>query len=156
MLSKIQYKKIDDKGIVPFTVKNDVSLEILTENKSKEKDLKYFAKDGTFYGELVAVRVFPIKNGLIDNDFISGVGLMVKNESEDGCWIIDAKNCVPLDGSNVLENKNEIDVLTENFRTKKDIVQPTFNEEKEDKKLFGFTYKQLLIIGVIAIIIRKI
>ena len=152
MLSKVQYKRLDDKGVVPFKVKEDVVLELYSDNENKHKDTKYFSANGTFYGELVAVKVYPVKNGLIDRDFISGVGLMIENESKDGYWIVPANKCIPLDGE--IEVENSVNSVDEVFEKPVRKEFKTLNEEP--KKVLGFTYKQLLIIGLIALVVRKL
>jgi hypothetical protein len=57
MITKIQYKKLDGKGQRDFTVQKDLTLEILTEDKSKEGITKTFIKDGTFFGEPVLAKL---------------------------------------------------------------------------------------------------
>lgn len=153
MLSKLQYKKLDDKGLVPFTVKDDVILNIITENEGIADHTMFFSKNGMFYGELVAVKVYPIKNGLIERDYISGVGLMVQNQSGDGCYVVPANKCNPIDETK--EAINPIETVNKEFDKPKQSsdIEVLVNEPK---KVLGFTYKQLLIIGLIAIIIRKI
>jgi hypothetical protein len=158
MITKIQYKKADDKGIVPFTVKEDLTLEILTENLSTEGAIKTFREGGTFYGELVMCRM-AIKTP--DGKFKpsgQGVGLMVRNEGNTGCWLIPSAKAIPMEDNVISQPKLDPTSLEDKGMS--------FNEEValiektpcgcNNKKILGFTYKQLAIVGGLLLIVKLI
>ncbi len=158
MITKIQYKKADNKGIVPFTVKEDLTLEILTEDLSTEGAIKTFRNGGTFYGELVMCKM-AIKTS--KGDFKpsgKGVGLMVRNEGNTGCWLIPSSKAIPMEDNVISQPKLD--------PTSLEGKGMSFNEEVEmiekkpcgckNNKIFGFTYKQLAIVGGLLLAVKLI
>jgi len=159
MITKIQYKKLDDKGIVPFTVKNDLTLEILTEDKSKEGIVRTFRAGGTFYGELIACKLLTQTDSGSFMPNGQGAGLMVRNEDNTGCWIIPAKQSIPMNDNVVSTPILDSTRLSDSNLTSKDIdsnYDLELKEDKSDKKILGFTYKQLIVIGALIILIKNI
>lgn len=154
MITKAQYKKLDNKGERPFSVVKDLTLEILTENPAIEGTTKTFIKDGNFNGELVAVKL----QRRMDNgnwvQYGQGRGFMVRNESKNGFWLVPFNVTKPV--STPVENlisstKDEQDTLLEEI--KKDVE---YINENPQKKILGFTYKQIAIIAVLVLIARKL
>jgi hypothetical protein len=151
MITKIQYKKLDGKGLRNFTVQKDLTLEILTEDKSKEGITKTFIKDGTFLGEPVLAKL----SRRLDNgnwiQYGEGKGFMVRNEDNSGAWLIPIKvTAPPIEKIEVKEvNPNET-VITD---IQNDLEYINNNPEK---KYLGFTAKQLIIIGIALLIVRKL
>jgi hypothetical protein len=151
MITKIQYKKLDGKGLRNFTVQKDLTLEILTEDKSKEGVTKTFIKDGTFLGEPVLAKL----SRRLDNgnwvQYGEGKGFIVRNEDNTGAWLIPIKvTAPPIEKIEVKEvNPNET-VITD---IQNDLEYINNNPEK---KYLGFTAKQLIIIGIALLIVRKL
>lgn len=155
MITKSKYKKLDAKGIRPFSVVKDLTLEILTENPSAEGTIKTFIKDGTFNGELVAVK---LQRKLDNGNWVQygeGKGFMVRNEGNNGFWLVPFNVTKPAftnvngDTTTVEDTKNE--TLVEDI--KNDIQ---YINDNPQKKILGFTYKQIAIIAVLLIIARKL
>jgi hypothetical protein len=155
MITKSKYKKIDAKGVRPFSVVKDLTLEILTENARIDGTTKTFIQDGTFNGELVAVK---LQRKLDNGNWVQygeGKGFMVRNESNDGFWLVPFNVTKPAfanvngDATTVEDTKNE--TLVEDI--KNDIQ---YINDNPTKKILGFTYKQIAIIAVLLIIARKL
>jgi hypothetical protein len=154
MITKSKYKKLDAKGVRPFSVVKDLTLEILTENPSVEGTTKTFIKDGTFNGELVAVKLQRKMNNGNWVQYGEGKGFMVRNEANNGFWLIPFNVTKP--ASNPIENivstvKEEQDTLLEDVQN--DIQ---YINDNPQKKILGFTYKQIAIIAVLLLIVRKL
>ena len=150
MITKIQFKRLDSKGLRPFSVKQDVTLEILTSDKSKEGIKKTFIAGGKFMGEPVDARVQRrLENGNWVR-FQSGKGFIVVDEDKKGCWIIPAVNTDSVEDDSVNPT-----VETKSFSTeiKNDLE---YINNNPDKKILGFTYKQILIVSVLLLIARKL
>jgi len=157
MITKIQYKKIDNKGIIPFSVKNDLTLEILTEDKSVEGSIRTFKAGGTFYGELVACRLATkSENGsFVPNG--DGVGLMVRNENNSGCWLIPVKQAIPMD-DNIIKPQNQ-DITRLDSEDNLSLIGNNESLNKcscKEDKILGFSYMQLAIIGALLLIVKNI
>lgn len=154
MITKSKYKKIDAKGARPFSVVKDLTLEILTENARIDGTTKTFIKDGTFNGELVAVK---LQRKLDNGNWVQygeGKGFMVRNESNDGFWLVPynvTKPAVASSSSDIKMVSDATDSLVDDI--KKDIQ---YIEENPKKKILGFTYKQIAIIAVLLLIVRKL
>jgi hypothetical protein len=154
MITKAQYKRLDNKGERPFSVVKDLTLEILTENPSVEGTTKTFIKDGNFMGELVAVK---LQRKMDNGNWIrygEGKGFMVRKEDKSGFWLVPFSVTKP--SSNPVEDvlpiiKNEQDTLIDEVN--KDIQ---YINENPQKKVLGFTYKQIAIIAVLLLIVRKL
>lgn len=155
MIIKSKYKTIDAKGIRPFSVVKDLKLEVLTENPRVEGTTKTFIKDGTFNGELVVVK---LQRKLDNGNWVKygeGKGFMVRNESNDGFWLVPFNLTRPVfynvegDVSSSTDVKNE--TLVEDITN--DIQ---YINENPKKKILGFTYKQIAIIAVLLLIARKL
>lgn len=155
MITKSKYKKLDAKGVRPFSVVKDLTLEILTENPSVEGTTKTFIQDGTFNGELVAVK---LQRKLDNGNWVQygeGKGFMVRNESNNGFWLVPFNVTKPAN----IEKPSEL--LTSFDNVKDTLVEDISNDiqyinENPQKKILGFTYKQIAIIAVLLIIARKL
>ena len=157
MITKVKFKKLDNKGIVPFKVKETITLPLLNADKSKEGVTQIFNGGGTFNGELVYARVDKeMGNGLYQT-IAEGTGLMIVNEDNTGLYLVPVEN--------VTEVTKSVDDLINRTSSSPEItsesisqVEESFNEAMSDTKhkVFGFTYKQLAIIGVLLLIVRKI
>jgi hypothetical protein len=155
MITKSKYKKIDAKGVRPFSVVKDLTLEILTENARIDGTTKTFIKDGTFNGELVAVK---LQRKLDNGNWVQygeGKGFMVRNESNDGFWL------VPFNVTKPSFSNATGDVTTPIQEGTETLVEDITNDikyinENPTKKILGFTYKQIAIIAVLLIIARKL
>lgn len=150
MITKIQYKKLDGKGLRNFTVQKDLTLEILTEDKSKEGITKTFIKDGTFLGEPVLAKL----SRRLDNgnwiQYGEGKGFMVRNEDNSGAWLIPIKvTAPPIEKVEVTDVKPE--TLVDDIQHDLDYIN-----NNPQKKYLGFTAKQLIIIGIALLIVRKL
>jgi len=156
MLSKIEYRRLDTRGVVPFKVKKDLSLEILTNESRHEGKVKTFSENGIFYGELVA---FKIHEKTRDGNYVcnnNGVGLMVVNDDITGCWIIPVSLVEPVE--EIQNSNDEVKAIVEDEKSD-DLydIDITYNDKNIlDKKILGLTIKQLIVITVLAIIIKKI
>ena len=154
MITKSKFKKIDAKGVRPFSVVKDLTLEVLTENPRIDGTTKTFIKDGTFNGELVAVK---LQRKLDNGNWVQygeGKGFMVRNESNDGFWLVPYNVTKPA-FANVDGNTDPVDEIANNIveDVKKDIQ---YINDNPTKKILGFTYKQIAIIAVLLIIARKL
>jgi hypothetical protein len=153
MITKSKYKKIDAKGVRPFSVVKDLTLDVLTENPRIDGTTKTFIENGTFNGELVAVK---LQRKLDNGNWVQygeGKGFMVRTESNDGFWLVPYNVTKPayanVDGAEPDETKNE--TLVEDITN--DIQ---YINDNPTKKILGFTYKQIAIIAVLLIIVRKL
>lgn len=154
MITKAQYKRLDNKGERPFSVVKDLTLEILTENPSVEGTTKTFIKDGNFMGELVAVK---LQRKMDNGNWIrygEGRGFMVRKEDKSGFWLVPFNVTKPV--SSPIENlvstvKDEQDTLIEDIKNDIEYIN-----ENPQKKVLGFTYKQIAIIAVLLLIVRKL
>ena len=157
MITKIQYKKADNKGIVPFTVKENLTLEILTEDSSTEGAIKTFMQGGTFYGELVVCRMAVKTN---DGNFKpsgQGVGLMVRNEGNTGCWLIPSSKAIPMDDNVISRPKlDPTSIEDKGISFNEEVSEVSKPCSCNDKKIFGFTYKQLAVIGGLLLAVKMI
>ena len=160
MITKTMFKKLDTNGIVPFSVIQDTTLEVLTEKPSSEGVLKTFIANGTFNGELVSVR---IQKRMDDGNFIpygEGDGYMVRNDDNSGFWLVPVSITKQKDINSIIELENNLiitkveDLITGNS----DLIigNSDLIIGNSDKKILGFTYKQLAIIAVLLLIVRKI
>lgn len=154
MITKSKYKKIDAKGVRPFSVVKDLTLEVLTENPRIDGTTKTFIENGTFNGELVAVK---LQRKLDNGNWVQygeGKGFMVRNESNDGFWLVPYNVTKPA-FANVEGSTDPIDEIANNIveDVKKDIQ---YINDNPQKKILGFTYKQIAIIAVLLIIVRKL
>lgn len=159
MITKSKFKKLDAKGVRPFSVVKDLTLEILTENPSAEGTTKTFIKDGTFNGELVAVK---LQRKLDNGNWVQygeGKGFMVRNESNNGFWLVPFNVTKPaianlsssLSASSSDNANDTTDTLVEDITN--DIQ---YINDNPQKKILGFTYKQIAIIAVLLLIVRKL
>lgn len=156
MITQTQFKRLDNRGIVPFTVKEDVSLELLTDKSHKEGCTRTFLKGGNFNGELVQVRVRAKDKYNRFVPYMNAVGLMVKEEDGSGYYLVPINNVTDVKMSNVEGSTSEgIDrTNTADVNSAIDDVSSALKDDK--KKYFGFTAKQLVIIGVLVLIARNI
>lgn len=155
MIIKSKYKKIDAKGVRPFSVVKDLTLEVLTENPRIEGTTKTFIQDGTFNGELVAVK---LQRKLDNGNWVQygeGKGFMVRNESNNGFWLVPfnvTKPAITYLPNNVApSSENPTDTLVEDIKNDIEYIN-----ENPTKKVLGFTYKQIAIIAVLLLIVRKL
>lgn len=155
MITKAQYKKLDNKGERPFSVVKDLTLEVLTENPTIEGTTKTFIKDGNFNGELVAVKL----QRRMDNgnwvQYGQGRGFMVRNEGKNGFWLVPYNVTKPsffrADGDIPKSIDESKETLIEDIKNDIEYIN-----ENPKKKILGFTYKQIAIIAVLLLIARKL
>lgn len=155
MITKSKYRKLDAKGVRPFSVVKDLTLEILTENPSAEGTTKTFIQDGTFNGELVAVK---LQRKLDNGNWVQygeGKGFMVRNESNNGFWLVPFNVTKPANTTKPSEIDSSLDNATDTLveDISKDIQ---YINDNPQKKILGFTYKQIAIIAVLLLIARKL
>lgn len=149
MITQTQYKRIGKNGIVPFSVKKDITLEILTSDPSKEGVKKTFLSGGKFQGELVEARIQRKSDKGNWIRFGQGKGFMVIDEDKKGCWI------VPIDNTTPVKEQKMDEVITDSEQNTNDNLKSLQSIEPE-KKIFGFTYKQIAIVAVLVLIARKL
>ena len=155
MITKSKFKKLDAKGVRPFSVVKDLTLEILTEDSSVEGTTKTFIKDGTFNGELVAVKLQRKSDNGNWIQYGEGKGFMVRNEKNNGFWLIPFNVTKP-----AIANIQNV-LATSSVDKSETLVEDITNDIKyindnPEKKYLGFTAKQLIIIGIALLIIRKL
>ena len=155
MITKVQYKKLDGKGIRPFSVSKDFNLDILTENPSKEGTVKTFMKDGSFMGEPVLAK---LQRKMDNGNFVQygqGKGFMVRNEDSSGMWLIPLEFTKPISEEVVLIDstieKDEADTLGNQIQHDLDYIN-----NNPEKKYLGFTARQLIVIAIALLIVKKI
>jgi hypothetical protein len=155
MITKSKFKKLDAKGVRPFSVVKDLTLEILTEDSSTEGTTKTFIQDGTFNGELVAVK---LQRKLDNGNWVQygeGKGFMVRNESNNGFWLVPFNVTKPaiasVSSGIIASSENPTETLIEDITN--DIQ---YINDNPTKKILGFTYKQIAIIAVLLLIVRKL
>ena len=155
MITKSIYKKIDAKGVRPFSVVKDLTLEVLTENPRIDGTTKTFIENGTFNGELVAVK---LQRKLDNGNWVQygeGKGFMVRNESNDGFWLVPFNVTKPSFSNATGEVTTPVKEGTETLV--EDITNDIkYINENPTNKILGFTYKQIAIIAVLLIIARKL
>jgi hypothetical protein len=152
MITKIQYKKLDGKGLRNFTVQKDLTLEILTEDKSKEGITKTFIQGGTFVGEPILAKLSRRSENGNWIQYGEGKGFIVRNEDNTGAWLIPIKVTAP-PIEKAIENivKNSEETVVSDIQHDLDYIN-----NNPQKKYFGFTAKQLIIIGIALLIVRKL
>jgi hypothetical protein len=155
MITKSKFKKLDAKGVRPFSVVKDLTLEILTEDSSTEGTTKTFIQGGTFNGELVAVK---LQRKLDNGNWVQygeGKGFMVRNESNNGFWLVPFNVTKPaiasVSSGIIASSENPTETLIEDITN--DIQ---YINDNPTKKILGFTYKQIAIIAVLLLIVRKL
>ncbi len=154
MITKVQYKKLDGKGIRPFSVSKDFNLDILTENPSKEGTVKTFMKDGSFMGEPVEAK---LQRKMRNGNFVQygqGKGFMVRNEDSSGMWLIPLEFTKPISEEVVLIDsivKDEAKTLEDQIKYDLDYIN-----KNPEKKYLGFTARQLIVIAIALLIVKKI
>lgn len=158
MITKTQIKKLDNKGIVPFTVKSDITTPLLDCDRSKVGMKKTFFSGGKNYGELVyAVVGIQDESGKM-NLADKGAALLIKDPENGGHYLIKAENATPwndtdtssADGSENTDSKQETSPVIEH------LVSEANSKLNSPKTYFGFTTKQLLIVGVLLLIVKKL
>ena len=155
MITRSKYKKLDARGTRPFSVVKDLTLEILTENPSAEGTTKTFIENGTFNGDLVAVK---LQRKLDNGNWVQygeGKGFMVRNEQNNGFWL------VPFNVTKPTFSSADGDVATTVDENKDTLIEDIKNDieyinENPTKKILGFTYKQIALIAVLLLIVRKL
>jgi hypothetical protein len=155
MITRSKYRKIDAKGARPFSVVKDLTLEILTENPRIDGTTKTFIKDGTFNGELVAVK---LQRKLDNGNWVQygeGKGFMVRNEQNNGFWLVPFNVTKPsfysADGDVATAVNENTDTLIEDIKNDIEYIN-----DNPQKKILGFTYKQIALIAVLLLIVRKL
>lgn len=157
MITKVKFKRIDNRGIVPFKVKETITLPLLNADKSKDGVTQIFNGGGTFNGELVYASVDKEMGNGIYKTIAEGAGLMVVNEDKSGLYLIPVENVDEVKKSvdDLIGKNTVVDAATSESVAQ---IENGFNEAMSDTKhkVFGFTYKQLAIIGVLLLIVRKL
>jgi hypothetical protein len=155
MITRSKYKKLDARGIRPFSVVKDLTLEILTENPSAEGTTKTFIENGTFNGDLVAVK---LQRKLDNGNWVQygeGKGFMVRNEQNNGFWLVPFNVTKPAfssaDGDVATTVNETTDTLIEDIKNDIEYIN-----DNPQKKILGFTYKQIALIAVLLLIVRKL
>jgi hypothetical protein len=150
MITQVQFKRLDSKGIRPFSVTEDVTKEILTSNPQKEGITRTFRKGGKFFGEPVEARIQKrMKNG----NYVrhgQGKGFMVVDEDGKGCWILPAKETSSFVEEEIVTENNDKTLVSD--------IQNDVNyiNNNPEKKVLGFTYKQIAIVAILVLIARKL
>ena len=86
MITRTQWKPLDGRGIVPFTVNKSITLDLYTCDKDKEGTKQTFMKDSKFEGQLVKAR---ISKRLLNGAFVPHTetsGLMVTTPDKSGYY----------------------------------------------------------------------
>lgn len=156
MITKVKFKRLDTRGVVPFKVKETITLPLLNADKSKDGVTQIFNGGGTFNGELVYASVDKEMGNGIFKTIAEGTGLMVVNDDKSGLYLIPVEN--------VTEPTKSVDDLIDRSSSSPEVtdgmaqIENSFNDAMSDTKhkVFGFTYKQLAIIGVLLLIVRKL
>lgn len=152
MITRTQWKPLDGRGIVPFTVSKSITLDLYTCDKDKEGTKQTFMKDSKFEGQLVKAR---ISKQLLNGAFVpysEESGLMVITPDKSGYYLVPTSVAQPIEE---VESINEQTPINKTLTSELEAGLNDINNHP-DRKYFGFTVKQLLIIGVIAIIVRKL
>jgi hypothetical protein len=152
MITRTQWKPLDARGIVPFTVNKSITLDLYTCDKDKEGTKQTFMKDSKFEGQLVRAR---ISKRLLNGAFVPHTetsGLMVATPDKSGYYLIPTSVAQPIEEVEMDETISPMNKsLTSDIQTKLTDIN-----ENTEKKYFGFTVKQLLVIGVALLIVRKL
>ncbi len=157
MITKTQIKKLDNNGVVPFTVKSDITTPLLDCDISKVGMKKTFFSGGKNYGELVYASVGiqdqTGKMSLADK----GAALLVKDPENGGHYLIKAENAIPWNDPNTSSaDGSENTSTTEASPVIEHLVSEANTKLNSPKTYFGFTAKQLLIVGVLLLIVKKL
>jgi hypothetical protein len=157
MITKVKFKRLDTRGVVPFKVKETITLPLLNADLSKDGVTQIFNGGGTFNGELVYASVDKEMGNGIFKTIAEGTGLMVVNDDKSGLYLIPVEN--------VTEATKSVDDFIDRSSSSPEVIsngtdqiENAFNDAMSDTKhkVFGFTYKQLAIIGVLLLIVRKL
>jgi len=152
MITRTQWKALDSRGIVPFTVNKSITLDLYTCDKDKEGTKQTFMKDSKFEGQLVRARISKMLLNGAFVPFTETSGLMVANPDKSGYYLVPTNVAQPIDeAESVLEQTPITKTLTSELEAGLNDIN-----NHPDRKYFGFTIKQLLVIGVALLIARKL
>lgn len=157
MITKSRFKKLDNKGEQVFKVTKTVEVPLLTSVRRAAGTKKIVTEGATIKGEKVRAQVLvqDKNNPKVWQPYGDAVGIKIPHE--EGYFI------VPIDAvtwdsdpwnDNGTETKRAFDGA-EVVETAKEEIQ-TAIQNPDDKKYFGFSAKQLLVIAGIVFVVTKI
>lgn len=162
MLVRADYRDVLDKGFKTVSPKENLELEIITTNPTIEGQKRTFLKGGKIIAEKLECRLIEVDQlGNPISSLGQGIGYVVRNEDNTGVWILDASKVEEKEAEAPSTPIQEVvkDLGNSNSEPKDELAQMTAqaNELLSSKKTyFGFTPKQLLIVGVLLLIVRKL
>jgi len=160
MISKVRYRELDGQGVRLFTITEAINVPLLTEETKYAGKNKTFIKHGKFYGMPVEMEI--LRKGEGDNFVPYGrvTGFMV--EEEGGVYLIPAPiTAIPEEGDDGF-GKQILDVadnISDEVVDETKQVLETVKHEADKfnvERTLGFSYKQLAVIAVSAIVIFKL
>jgi len=156
MIAKSQIKPVDNKGVQIFTMKETVKLPMIVKDPQHDGQTTTFLENGKVKGQIVHAKVAAKTKKGDFQPIVDGKALGVM--SEQGYYLI------PIDkitwDSDTWNNAEG----TEHTEDGKIVVSEEIKELplmvtdaiKSDKTVFGFTYKQLLVVAGIVFIVNKL
>lgn len=159
MITKSQHKKLDDKGVQVYTVNRNITLPLLTSVKQFAGRKTTLVEGSKVEGEKVKAKIVKQDENGKWQPYAISEGLAVR--SEGGYYLVPIDeltwNANPWNPEND-EVKTGFDgnaTVNDNLQEAKEVVSETIKTGNE-KKILGFTYTQLAVIGIVAFVISKI
>jgi hypothetical protein len=155
MISKVRYQQLDDQGERYFTVTDSVTVPLLTELEASAGKERSFNKGGKFSGIPVYMQIAK-KDGELFVPFGEVQGFMVS--VEDGVYLVPMEIVGILEEAEIKAMDTAKTVVKDVAEVAETVIQKTEDEVKNfnPKHTLGFSYKQLLVIGVAALLIVKL
>ena len=160
MITKLRYNQLDEPQF--FSVSETINLPLLTEDKAHAGREKEFQKDGKFFGFPADVQLFRDEDGnMVPYGEMKGFLI----EDEGGQFLIPAELIlVPENGQEFGQTPIETavgDITGEGKEVLEDAKQTLEQIRKEadrfnPERTLGFSYKQLLVIGVVGLLVIKL
>lgn len=158
MITKSRHKKLDDKGVQEYTVNRNITLPLLTSVKNFAGRKTTLVEGSKVQGEKVTAQIVKLDKDNKWQPFAISEGIAVV--SEGGYYLVPVDsltwNANPWNPEN--DTKTNFDgnaTVNDNLQEAKEVVSTTIKEGNE-KKILGFTYTQLAVIGIVAFVISKI
>ena len=159
MITRVRHNQLDDAQY--FSVSEAITVPLLTEDKAAEGREKVFVKGGRFHGFPAEIDIMK----LVDGEMVpygQMTGFIV--EDKDGIFAIPATLIeVPEDGKSFgSEIDKVVSELTHTGVKATEEAKKTLEELKSDvdkfnpERTLGFSYKQLLVIGIVGLVVIKL
>lgn len=160
MITKSRVKPANNKGVQPFTMRETITLPLVTEDPKYAGEKKTFLQGGKGAGQLVHAQVAAKTSKGIYQPLVNGIGVGIICEGgyylvpvDKLTWDSDTWNNPPIDTHINADGDAVVSEVIEEAGQ----AQEHINEAiKSDKKILGFTYKQLFVIAAVGLIINRL